>query len=238
MRLDVYLVTHSLAPTRTRAANMIKLGGVFVNGKPVDKPAYDVADGDEVKASDLIEYASLGGLKLERALTEFDVHVSGRAVDIGASNGGFTHCLLSHGAAKVYAVDVGECALADFLLRDPRVVAMPKTNARNLTPEMLGGAVDFGTMDVSFISVTYLLPVLYAVLSPEGQAVVLVKPQFEVGKKALTKSGVVKDAKARLAALQKVTEAAVSLGFTVAGTCEVPLLFEDKNIEYLLYLKK
>ena len=238
MRLDLYLVTRSLAPTRTRAANIIKLGGVFVNGKRVDKPAYDVAEGDEVKVSDVIEYASLGGLKLERALTTFSIAVAGRAVDIGASNGGFTHCLLAHGAERVYAVDVGECALPDFLLADPRVVSMPKTNARNLTPDDLGGQVAMGVVDVSFISVTYLLPVLYALLLPEGQAVVMVKPQFEVGKQALTKSGVVKDEKARLRALETVKAEARRLGFTVVGDCPVPLLFEDKNVEYLLYLRK
>ena len=232
------MVTHTLAPTRTRAANLIKLGGVFVNGKPVDKPAYDVAEGDLVTVSDIIEYASLGGLKLERALTHFSIDVKGRAVDIGASNGGFTHCLLAHGASTVYAVDVGECALPDFLLADSRVVPMPKLNARDLTPAMLGGQVDFGTVDVSFISVTYLLPVLFDALSPSGQAVVLVKPQFEVGKKALTKSGVVKDEKTRLRALETVKAEARRLGFTVVGDCTVPLLFEDKNVEYLLYLKK
>lgn len=232
------MVTHSLAPTRTRAANMIKLGGVFVNGKPVDKPAYEVGEGDEVNATDIIEYASLGGLKLERALMTFAIEVKGRAVDIGASNGGFTHCLLTHGADRVYAVDVGECALPDFLLSDARVVPMPKTNARTLTANAIGGQVDFGTMDVSFISVTYLLPVLYDVLKSEGQAVVLVKPQFEVGRKGLTKSGVVKDEKTRLTVLETVKAEAERLGFEVAGICPVPLLFEDKNVEYLLYLKK
>ena len=238
MRLDLYLVTHALAPTRTRAANMIRLGGVFVNGKPVDKPSYDVADGDEVVASDVIEFASLGGLKLERAISEFGIEVHGRAVDIGASNGGFTHCLLMHGASKVYAVDVGECALPDWLRRDPRVVPLPKTNARALTVDMLEGTVDFGTVDVSFISVTYILPVLYEVLSESGRAVVLVKPQFEVGPKALSKSGVVREEKTRLRALSSVRDAAVRLGFEPLGTCTVPRLFEDKNVEYLLYLAK
>ena len=141
MRLDVYLVDRGLAPTRTRAANMIRLGGVSVNGKRVDKPAYDVGEGDEVVAEDVIGYASLGGLKLQKALDTFGIEISGRAVDIGASNGGFTHCLLQHGARHVYAVDVGDCALPDFLVRDGRVTPMPNTNARSLTREDLGGAV-------------------------------------------------------------------------------------------------
>lgn len=238
MRIDVYLVQKGLAPTRTRAANMIKLGGVFVNGRRVDKASYDVADSDAVTVTDVIEYASLGGLKLAKALSEFHISPHGRAVDIGASNGGFTHCLLLHGAQKVYAVDVGECALPDFLLQDARVVSMPKTNARALTADNVEGPVDFGTVDVSFISVTYILPVLYDLLLPGGEAVVLVKPQFEVGPRFLTKTGVVRDAKARLGALERVKSSAVALGFTVVGSCEVPLLFEDKNVEYLLYLRK
>ena len=238
MRIDVYLVQKGLAPTRTRAANMIKLGGVFVNGRRVDKASYAVADSDAVTVTDVIEYASLGGLKLAKALSEFHISPRGRAVDIGASNGGFTHCLLLHGAQKVYAVDVGECALPDFLLQDARVVSMPKTNARALTTDNVEGPVDFGTVDVSFISVTYILPVLYDLLLAGGEAVVLVKPQFEVGPRFLTKTGVVRDAKARLGALERVKSSAVALGFTVVGSCEVPLLFEDKNVEYLLYLRK
>jgi len=238
MRLDLYLVQHHLAPTRTRAANVIKLGGVTVNGKRVDKPAFDVAEGDAVVAHDVVEYASLGGLKLQKALDEFGIRLKGRAVDIGASNGGFTHCMLTRGIRHVYAVDVGECALPDFLRQDDRVTPMPKTNARTLTAEMLGGTVDFGTVDVSFISVCYLLPVLYAVLSAGAEAVVLVKPQFEVGAKNLTKTGVVKDEKTRRKALEKVQAEAASVGFSIMGTCAVPLLFADKNVEYLLYLRK
>lgn len=238
MRLDLYLVQNGLAPTRTRAANLIKLGGVSVNGRVVDKAAWDVSDGDSVTVTDKIEYASLGGLKLQRAIEQFAIEPRGRAVDIGAANGGFTHCLLAHGCEHVYAIDVGECALPAFLAEDARVTPMPRVNARTLTPDMLGGPVDFGTVDVSFISITYILPVLFGLLRAGGQAVVLVKPQFEVGPRGLTKTGIVKDARTRDAALTTVRRAAEALGFVVMGCCEVPRLFADKNIEYLLYLSK
>ena len=238
MRLDLYLVQQGFAPTRTRAANIIRLGGVTVDGRLVDKPAYDVATGADVVVRDVVEYASLGGLKLAHALQRFDLHPAGRAVDIGASNGGFTHCLLLHGAAHVYAVDVGECALPDYLAEDSRVTPMPRTNARNLTLGDVGGEVDWVVVDVSFISVRLLLPVVYRLLRQGGSAVILVKPQFEVGPSRLTKTGIVREEKYRLGALEDVCTDARTLGFAVHGHTPVPLLFADKNVEYLVYLRK
>ena len=238
MRLDLYLVQQGLAPTRTRAANLIHLGGVTVNGIVVQKSAYIVGPTDTVQVTDVIEYASLGGLKLQHAIRTFGLSVGGLcAVDIGASNGGFCDCLLAHGAAKVYAVDVGPCALPPRLVQDSRVVPMPDTDARTLTPAMLGH-IDCATVDVSFISVTYILPTLYALLPSGAWAVVLVKPQFEVGPRALGKSGVVRDDALRQKAVDSVTRCAVGLGFEARGVQPVPLLFADKNIEYLLYLSR
>lgn len=238
MRLDLYLVEKGLAASRTRAANLIKLGGVTVDGKVVDKPAYEVASDDEVVFNDVIGFASLGGLKLEEAITRLSVPVRGVAVDIGASNGGFTDCLLRHGASHVYAVDVGECALPPELANDSRVTVMDNTNARTLTPADFPGALDMAVCDVSFISITLILPVIASLLKAGGHAVVLVKPQFEVGRKGLTKSGLVKDDKTRLLALKSVKACAESVGLKVAGECEVPKLFADKNVEYLLHLTK
>lgn len=238
MRLDLFLVQQGLAPTRTRADNLIRLGGVTVDGKVVCKPAFSVDETHQVEVNDVIAYASLGGLKLAKALEVFSLRPTGVAVDIGASNGGFTDCLLQAGASKVFAVDVGEYALPPSLLADPRVVAMPHTDARSLSTAVLGGLADCATVDVSFISLTYILPTLYAILKEGAWAMALVKPQFEVGPKALGKSGVVRDEKKRKQALDKVQTCATQLGFRVRGVDTVPLLFADKNIEYLLHLTK
>ena len=237
MRLDVYLVETGRVESRTRASHLIKMGGVCVDGRPITKPSYEVGEGATVEVTDLIGYASLGGLKLKQAIDKFSLSVCGRCVDIGASNGGFTHCLLSHGANEVYAVDVGECALPDYLRQDERVRVLDRTNARDLTPDMVGGLADIVVADVSFISITYLLPTIASILSPDGYAVVLVKPQFEVGPKALGKSGVVRDPKLRSAAVDKVISCAAACGLIRRGLCEVPLIFEDKNVEYLLLLR-
>lgn len=235
-RLDVYLVQQGLVETRTRAANLIKLGGVSVDGQVVRKAAYDVAEEQQVAVDDKIGFASLGGLKLQKALATFALQVRGLAIDIGASNGGFTHCLLQAGADKVYAVDVGECALPDWLANDDRVVVLDKTNARSL-PELGLPPVDMVVADVSFISITLLLPVIAAALKSSGWAVVLVKPQFEVGKSGLTKTGLVKSEKLRQNALNNAIRRANGVGLRCCGTCEVPRLFADKNIEYLVYLR-
>ncbi len=238
MRLDLYLVEQGFAPTRTRAAHLVKLGGVTVDGKPVDKPAFEVKEGAQVIVKDVIGFASLGGLKLEEAITRLSVPVEGIAVDIGASNGGFTDCLLRHGARHVYAVDVGECALPERLARHPQVTVMDNTNARTLTKASFDSPLDMAVCDVSFISITLILPVIADLLREGGHAVVLVKPQFEVGPKGLTKTGIVKDEKTRLKALSSVKQCAQALSFDIRGECAVPKLFEDKNVEYLLHLVK
>lgn len=238
MRLDLFLVQYKHVPTRTRATNLIKLGGVFVNGKAVTKPAFDVSEQDSIVVEDRIGFASLGGLKLQEALRVFAPCVQGIAVDIGASNGGFTHCLIEAGAERVYAVDVGECALPTFLVDDPRVVPLPRTNARELTPALFGGSVDMVVADVSFISLTLIVPVVAALLKKGGWAILLVKPQFEVGPSGLTKTGIVRNDALRKKAVERVESSAMQVGLTPLGITPVPALFEDKNIEYLLYLAK
>jgi len=238
MRLDLFLVAKGFAPSRTRALNLIKLNAVTVDGKPALKPSAEVDENSVIEISDKIKYSSLGGLKLEKAIGEFGIEVSGAAIDIGASNGGFTDCLLSHGAEKVYAVDVGSCALPIRLAKDPRVIVMDNTNAKLLTPSDFPALADIITIDVSFISILHILPVAKSLLSDTGSIIALVKPQFEAGRAALTKSGIVKDNKTRISALESVIESAKAFGLYAVKRCEAPVLFEDKNIEYLVLFKK
>lgn len=238
MRLDVFIAEKGLAKTRTRALNLIRINAVTVDGKTVNKPSYDVTDGQIVDVNDKIKYCSLGGLKLEKAIEHFKLKIAGIAIDIGASNGGFTHCLLNYGVQKVYAVDVGANALPDELTNDNRVIVMDKTNARNLEPSNFEEKANIITIDVSFISLTQILPVTLNLLSDEGIIIALIKPQFEVGKSALTKSGIVKSEKLRQKAIEKVIEAAKYNGLTCLGYTQAPLLFEDKNVEYLALFNK
>lgn len=238
MRLDLFLAEKGYANTRTRAQNLIKLGAVKVNGAAINKPSYEVGEKDAVEVLDIIKYCSLGGLKLERAIEFFKIKLHGSAIDIGASNGGFTDCLLCHGISKVYAVDVGANALPDKLTQDPRVVIMDNTNARNLSPSDFAEKADFITIDVSFISLTLILPIALKLLKDDGRVIALVKPQFEVGRKNLTKNGVVKTVKAREDALKSVISAAANCGLQYLGSVEAPQLFEEKNIEYLALFSK
>lgn len=233
MRLDLYLVDKGFVNSRARANNLIKLKAVKVDGNIVTKAAFSVKEDSVVTVEDCIKYSSLGGLKLEKAIKYFDISVSGIAIDIGASNGGFTDCLLQYGATKVYAVDVGTTALSDKLLADDRVVVMDKTNARNLTPNAFGESVDIITIDVSFISVLQILPIAKQLIHNNGVIIALIKPQFEVGKRLLPKSGIVINAKDRQAVVNEVIKAAKEFGLICKGYIEAPILFEDKNIEYL-----
>ncbi len=238
MRLDMYLAENGYASTRSRASNLIKLGAVQVNGERAGKPSFEVKCGDRVEVTDVIKYYSLGGLKLERAIERFELSIHGTAIDIGASNGGFTDCLLRHGAQKVYAVDVGESALPKELAADSRVVIMDNVNARTLTVGDFSEKADYITIDVSFISLTLILPSAIPLLKEDGVIIALIKPQFEVGRKHLTKSGVVKNAKVRDGAVSAVCSIASKLGLVKLGLVEAPVLFADKNIEYLVYFKK
>lgn len=236
MRLDIYLVSELGVETRSKALNLIKMGRVKVNGQVADKAGLDVGN-KVVELLSQMEYPSMGAYKLIKALDEFNISVDGAvACDIGASNGGFTAVLLERGASRIYAVDVGECALPQELITD-KVIVKDKTNARTLTADSLGEEVDFVTADVSFISLTTILENISAVLKSGGQAILLVKPQFEVGAKFLNKKGIVKDIKARENALKNIINLAENSGLSAIAYTIAPI-YENKNIEYLLYLKK
>lgn len=236
MRIDQYLVERSITTSRTRGLNLIKLGGVKVNGKVIEKASYEVKESDIIEIDDRIGYASLGGLKLAEAISKFDIKDFGICVDLGSSNGGFTDVLLRAGAEKVYAVDVGECALPEELKNDKRVVVMDKMNAKNVPLE--NGTADFITADLSFISITKILPEIARLLKVGGRTVILIKPQFEVGKKNLTKTGIVKSEKTALKCVDEILQTAKSLNLEKKGLTPVPKLFDNKNVEYLAYLCK
>ena len=237
MRLDVYL-REKFCYSRTKAASMVFDGFISVNGKIADKPSQNVKEGDVVVVEKEYRFASRGGDKLEKAFFDFSLDVKGKVcADIGASHGGFTDCLLSHGALKVYAVDVGECAFDDVLRMDARVVIKDNTNARDLTENSFGELCDFACIDVSFISLKLVLPAVLSTVKPGGEVVALIKPQFEAGKKNLTKTGLVLSEKIRKAVVSDVSAFAENCGATVTGLTTAPIR-EGKNVEYLLRMSK
>ena len=239
MRLDLYLTEKSLAESRSRAQNLIKLGFVRVNETAVNKASYNVREEDAVTV--VGGYASsLGSIKLQFALKKANyIAVKGkRCLDIGASNGGFCDVLLDHGAEKIIALDVGECALPERLIADDRIIVRDRTNARNITPNCLPYLPEIITVDVSFISLTQILPAAYECLAPGGNAICLIKPQFESGKQALSKKGIVINKKDEQKAIDKIKNCAETLGFTAIDHFPAPHPFEDKNQEYLIILQK
>jgi 23S rRNA (cytidine1920-2'-O)/16S rRNA (cytidine1409-2'-O)-methyltransferase len=213
-------------------------GLVRYRGRLIDKPGTAVAtDGEITIKGDPCPYVSRGGVKLESALAEFGIDVAGKVVlDSGASTGGFTQCLLAHGAARVFAVDVGYGQLAWELRQDPRVTILERTNLRHLTPEALGTRVDLATLDLSFISLTKVLPAVRSLLKPGGEVLALVKPQFEAGRGAVGKGGIVRDPAVQQEVLERVSASACDLGFRSAGVRHSVLLGMDGNIEYFLRL--
>lgn len=239
MRIDVYLTEHGYTPSRQRARVLIEGGNVTVDGKKVTKPAYaiDESAAHQVEVTDTLPYVGRGGLKLAAALDAFGIVPQGAlALDIGASTGGFTDCLLQRGAAHVYAVDAGVGQLAQKLLADGRVTSLEHTNARELNPEMIGGTLaDLIVMDVSFISATYILPRFPVLLREGGAAVCLIKPQFEVGKAMLGKGGIVKDQKAHRYAVERVLDAGAAVGLTAVGLIASPVTGGDGNREFLVH---
>ncbi len=239
VRLDKLLVERGLAETRQKAQAMILAGEVLVEEQKVEKPGTLVrADAPLRLLGGGIRYVSRGGLKLEAALASFAIDVAGKVcLDVGASTGGFTDCLLQHGGSRVYAVDVGAGQMDWRLRSDPRVRLREKLNARRLAPEDIGEPVDFVSVDVSFISATLILPRLPAVLKEDGQAVVLVKPQFEVGRGHVGKGGIVRDPQLHSAAVEKVEVAAKSAGMVVAGQMPSPIQGSEGNQEFLLLLR-
>ena len=239
-RLDVLLVKRNLAESREKAKAVIMAGCVFVDGQREDKAGTTFSPdvNIEIKGHTL-PYVSRGGLKLEKALANFDVDVKGKiCTDVGSSTGGFTDCMLQNGAVKVYAIDVGRGQLDWKLRQDPRVVCMEKTNIRYVTPEDIGGPVDFSSIDVSFISLTKVLVPFRNYLKDDGEIVALIKPQFEAGREKVGKKGVVREKSTHREVIEKVTDYARSVGFDVLELDFSPIKGPEGNIEYLVHLKK
>lgn len=239
-RIDLALVERGLCKSRARAKNLLINGSVLLNGSPCTKPSTPVADDDILQLSgDDIPYVGRGGQKLEEAFTRFQLSVDGRTcMDIGASTGGFTDCMLQHGAAKVYAIDVGHDQLDATLREHEKVVNLEGTDVRLMQAEDLQEIPDFCSIDVSFISLTLILPSVYKLTAEQSEIVALVKPQFEAGKSAIGKRGIVKSASAHRQVLETVIAFAQNIGFSVHGLCLSPIRGGSGNTEYLLYLKK
>ncbi len=241
MRLDLYLVEKGFAGSRTEAKRIILENGVAVKGKAINKPAFDISPEEtEISvAENTKKYASRGGFKLECAISAFDFTVKDKlAIDVGAPSGGFTDCLLQNGARHVISVDSGCGQLAEFLRCDKRVTVIEKYNARYMKREDFEYVPNLAVMDVSFISATYIIPALYGVLADNADFICLIKPQFEVGRSAIGKNGIVKDEKERKYAIEKVTAFAKAEGFTLVGVITSAIEGGDGNIEYLAHFRK
>lgn len=239
-RLDVLLVEHGYADSRTKAQAMIMSGLVYVDGQKADKAgmSFEETAPLEVRGS-VCPYVSRGGLKLAKALRDFGVDPTDYVCsDSGASTGGFTDCLLQHGAKKVYAIDVGYGQLAWSVRSDPRVVTMERTNIRYVKPEDLGEPLDLSVVDVSFISLKIVLPAIRELLKPVGQVLCLIKPQFEAGKEKVGKKGVVRDPNTHKEVLDSFVELAHSLNFTILGLTFSPVKGPEGNIEFLGHLTR
>ena len=240
-RLDVLMVSLGLAQSREKAKAMIMAGSVYVNGQKEDKAgtAFDPAKADIQVKGHTLPYVSRGGLKLEKAVREFDISLKGMTcMDVGASTGGFTDCMLQNGADLVYAVDVGHGQLAWKLRNDERVVCMEKTNFRYVTPEDIDRQIDFASVDVSFISLTKILIPARNLLREQGHMVCLIKPQFEAGRDKVGKKGVVRDPAVHKEVIGKVIDYAGLVGFGILGLTYSPIKGPEGNIEYLIYLEK
>lgn len=239
-RLDILLVKKGLAPSREKAKTMIMEGNVFVDNNREDKAgsSFDENAKIEIKGNTL-KYVSRGGLKLEKAMTHFGITLDGKVcMDIGASTGGFTDCMLQNGASKVYAVDVGYGQFAWKLRQDERVVCMEKTNIRYVTPEDITDRLDFASVDVSFISLTKVLGPARALLQDDGEMVCLIKPQFEAGREKVGKKGVVRDKAVHEEVIHKVIDFALETGFSILNLEYSPIKGPEGNIEYLVYIRK
>lgn len=241
MRADLYLCTFGHAPSRKKAQDLIDAGAVRIDGQIIKKSSSAINEQipHEVFVEEVFKYVSRGGMKLEAALDAFKINVNRKkAVDIGASTGGFTDCLLQRGAAKVYSIDTGVGQLHESLRADPRVVCLEKFNARELNESATDGLCDIAVEDVSFISQTYIIPNIAAVLREGGEFVSLIKPQFEAGRSALGKGGIVHSGAYRCLAVTRVLECAYENGFDCIGLIPSPIEGGDGNKEYLAYLVK
>ena len=236
MRLDVYIAERGFTKSRESAQRLIKDGAVTVDGRTAKKPSEQVDENQppEITVSDSLKYVSRGGLKLERALDFFGIDVSGLdAVDIGASTGGFTDCLLKRGIKSVRCVDVGRSQLDKTIESDPRVTSFEGMNARYITPDDIGGTCDLAVCDVSFISLTLITHAVRSILKENGRFIALIKPQFEAGRAALDRHGVVKDRSLHVGVIEKVADGAAGDGLFCAGLTVSPIEGGDGNREYL-----
>lgn len=240
IRLDVFLTENNMAPSRSAAQAMIMAGNVYIDNQKAMKA------GDMIKGSEKIEvrgkssqYVSRGGLKLEKAMQVFPINLDGKiCMDIGASTGGFTDCMLQNGASKVYSIDVGYGQLAWSLRQDPRVVNMERTNIRYLERDSLDETPVFFSVDVSFISLKLVLPVVFKVLAENGEGVCLIKPQFEAGRENVGKKGVVREKSTHINVIETVLDFTKEIGFSVKGLDFSPVRGPEGNIEYLMHIKK
>ncbi len=240
-RLDVLLVKKGLAPSREKAKAVIMAGSVYVDGQKEDKAGsvFDEESAQIEVRGHALPYVSRGGLKLEKALKVFPITLTDKiCMDIGASTGGFTDCMLQNGAAKVYSVDVGYGQLDWKLRQDDRVVCMEKTNFRYMTPEDIPDVLDFASVDVSFISLDKILTPAYALLKEQGEMVALIKPQFEAGREKVGKKGVVRDPKVHEEVISRVVRHADEVSFEVLDLSYSPIRGPEGNIEYLIHLRK
>lgn len=239
IRLDIAVAEKGLAESREKAKTLIMMGKIYVNNQKSDKPGTGVLPTDEIELrGEALRFVSRGGLKLEKALPRFGIELTGKiCMDIGASTGGFTDCMLQNGAVKVYSIDVGYGQLAWKLRTDERVVNLERTNFRYVTEKEIPDKIDFASVDVSFISLTLILPVAKSLLREGGEMVCLVKPQFEAGKGRVGKKGVVKEPEIHREVITKIADFAKSIGFSVLGVDFSPITGPEGNIEYLLYIK-
>lgn len=238
-RLDILLVDRGLAVSREKAKAIIMSGIVYVDGQKEDKAGSTFEDTVEIEVrGNTLKYVSRGGLKLEKAMEEFGLTLNDKiCMDVGASTGGFTDCMLQNGAMKVYSIDVGHGQLAWKLRNDERVVCMERTNMRYVTPEDIPDQIDFSSIDVSFISLTKILLPVKNLLVPEGEVVCLIKPQFEAGREKVGKKGVVRDRKVHKEVIELVLDYAQSIGFVPLNLDFSPVKGPEGNIEYLLHIR-
>jgi len=239
IRLDQLLVKKGIVESREKAKSIIMAGAIFVDGRCIDKPGTKVKESSNIsiKKGLFPKYVSRGGLKLEAALKEFQIDVTGKVfLDVGASTGGFTDCLLQHGAKKVIAIDVGYGQLHWKLRNDPRVKVLEKTNIRYLTPERLGERADGAVIDVSFISLRLVIPPVSNLLKEKAMIITLIKPQFEVGKKEVGKGGVVRDPRLHERVIKEIINFSKALGWQKKGLIPSPILGPKGNKEFLLFL--
>lgn len=238
-RLDVLIFERGLSESRERAKAYIMAGVVFVNGQREDKPGLKIKRSSTIEVREKMKYVSRGGLKLEKAMANFDITLENKVgMDVGASTGGFTDCMLQNGASKVYSVDVGYGQFAWKLRQDARVVCMEKTNIRYLTRDRLEDDIEFASIDVSFISLTKVLGPVSLLLSEDAEVVALIKPQFEAGREQVEKHGVVRNPKVHEQVIHAVWDFAKTLNFGVLGLDFSPIKGPEGNIEYLIHLSK